>query len=223
MYHLPSFLDRVREQGGSDRREEPPNGKRGGTTGEQGGPDGKEGSSGAHAINDEIDLDLGGVLYHHRGARLPGYDATFIWRGDTFELELDAVGPRSAWAVFDAEQSWDFYIRRAAGDQPCLVWMTDGEFQVEESDKFDSKREAVGLDRFSFGIYLHAPRTWDDLEARARSTDAPVFVHRPDGRTFVPEEHDLDAIADVLPEELRPNDETPPEYLGVLDAHVDAE
>lgn len=191
MYHLPAFLDRVREQG-------------------------------AHGINDELDLDLGGVLYHHRGARLPGYNATFIWRGDTFELELDAVGSRSAWAVFDAERTWDFYLRRAAGDQPCLVWMTDAEFREDEADEFGSKQEAVALDRFSFGLYLHAPGTWKELEERARATDAPLFVHRPDGRTFVPEAHDLAAIADVLPEELRPNDERPPEYLGVLDAYVDA-
>lgn len=178
---------------------------------------------GGHGVNDQLEFDLGGVLYHHRGARLPGYDATFLRRGDTFELELDAVGPRSAWAVFDAEQSWDFYICRAAGDQPCLVWMSDAEFREEEASQFSSKQEAVGLDRFSFGLYLHPPRSWADLEERARTTDAPLFIHRPNGRMFVPDEHDLSAISDVLPEELRPNDETPPDYLGVLEAHVDAE
>lgn len=180
-------------------------------------------AAGAHSIVDELDLDIGGVLYHHRGARLPAYNATFVWAGDVFELELDAVGQRSGWAVFDAEQDWDFFIQRAAGDEPCLVWMTDAEFEVEEADDFDTKQEAVGLDRFSFGLYLHAPRTWSGMEERARETDAPVFVHRPDGRTFVPQERDLAAFADVLPEELRPNDETPPAYLGVVEAHVDAE
>lgn len=191
LYHLPAFLDRVREQG-------------------------------AHRVADEIDLDLGGLVYHHRGARLPAYDATFVWRGDTFELELDAVGQRSAWAVFDAGRSWDVYVVKAAGDQPCLVWMTDGEFRAEEADRFDGKEEAIGHVRFSFGLYLHAPRTWGDLEERARDTDAPLFVHRPNGQTFVPEEHDLAAIADVLPEELRPDDASPPDYLGVVDATVDA-
>lgn len=192
LYHLPAFLDRVRQ-------------------------------AGAHSLTDEIDLDLGGVLYHHRGARLPAYNATFVWAGDAFELELDVVGQRSAWAVFDAERDWDFFVQRAAGDEPCLVWMTDAEFAADEADDFDTKQEAVGMNRFSFGLYLHAPRTWTALEERARETDAPVFVHRPDGRTFVPEERDLAAFADVLPAELRPNDETPPAYLGVLEAHVDAE
>lgn len=193
LYHLPEFLDGVRERG-------------------------------AHRVTEDIDLDLGGVLYHHRGARVPAYDATFIWRADEgqFELELDAVGPRSVWAIFDVERSWDVYLARIGGDQPCLVWMTDAEFRAEEATEFDSKQEAIGLGQFSFGIYLHAPRTWEDVEDRARTTDAPLFVHRPNGQTFVPEELDLDAFAAVLPEELRPNDETPPDHLGVVNAHVDA-
>lgn len=193
LYHLPEFLDNVRDQE-------------------------------AHKVNEELEIDFGGVLYHHRGARLPGYDATFIWGedGDEFELDVDAVGPRRVWARFDADRSWDFYLARIGGDQPCLVWMTDGEFQAEEADEFRDKEEAVGMGRFSFGIYLHAPRTWGDVEERARETDAPLFVHRPDGQMFVPEEHDLAEIAEILPEELRPNDETPPDHLGVVDAHVDA-
>lgn len=192
LYHLPEFLDRVRERG-------------------------------AHRVVDEVDLDLGGVVYHHRGARVPAYDATFVWQGEDgqFELELDAVGPRSVWAVFDAERSWDVYLARVGGDQPCLIWMTDAEFETDEADEFESKQEAIAFGRFSFGVYLHAPRTWDDVEDRARDTDAPLFVSRGDGRTFVPDEHDLEAFAAVLPEELRPNDETSPDYLGIVDAHVD--
>ena len=191
LYHLPAFVDGVRDRG-------------------------------AHQITDEVELDLGGVLYHHRGARMPAYEATFLWRGDTFELELDAVGRRKAWAIFDAERSWDFFLFRAADDQPCLAWMTDGEFREEEADEFDGKQEAIGLGRFSFGLYLHAPGTWETVEERARSADAPLFVHRPSGRMLVPEENDLGEISEVLPAELRPDDETPPAYLGVVDAHVDA-
>lgn len=193
LYRLPEFLDRVRDRG-------------------------------AHRVTEEIELDLGGVLYHHRGARVPAHDATFLWRpdDDRFELEVDAVGPRSVWAVFDAGRSWDVYIARLQGDQPCLVWMTDAEFQEDEAGEFATKEEAVGAGRFSFGLYLHAPWTWEDVEERARETDAPLFVHRPDGQTFVPEEHDLEAFAAMLPEELRPDDETPPDHLGVVDAHVDA-
>lgn len=194
LYYLPEFLDRVRQQG-------------------------------AHKVIEEVNLDLGGVVYHHRGARVPAYNATFLWRRDEaqFELELDAVGSRSVWAIFDADRSWDFHLARVGGDHPCLVWMTDAEFREEEADEFDSKSEGIARGRFSFGIYLHAPWTWEDVEERAQTTDAPIFVHRANGRTFVPEEHDLEAFAEVLPEELRPNDEMPPGYLGVVDAHVDAE
>lgn len=193
LYHLPAFLERVRDRG-------------------------------AHRVSEEIDLDLGGVLYHHRGARIPAFDATFALgeHGDRFELALDAVGPRSARAVFDAERSWDVYLVRIEGDQPCLVWMTDAEFRADEAGAFASKEAAVAAGRFSFGLYLHAPRTWADLAARARETDAPLFVHRPSGQTFVPAERDLAAFAEVLPEELRPDDATPPDYLGVVDAEVDA-
>lgn len=192
LYHLPEFLERVRENT-------------------------------ARSVNDALDFDLGGVLYHHRGARIPAYNATFLWREgeDQFELELDAVGDRSAWAIFDAGRSWDFFLSRTNGDQPRLVWMTDAEFREEEAGEFESKQAAVGMGRFSYGLYLHAPSTWEAVEDRARETDAPLFVQRPDGRMFVPEEPDLTEYAAALPEELRPNDQTPPDYLGALDAHVD--
>lgn len=193
LYHLPKFLERVRE-------------------------------TGTHGITEEVDLPLGGVLYHHRGARVPADDATFVWHGadDRFELILDAVGPRQVTVDFDANRSWDFYVTRIEGDQPCLAWMTDAEFREEEAAAFDGKHEAIGSGRFSFGLYLHAPRTWQSLVARARDTDAPVFVHRPDGRTFVPEPDDLAAVAEMLPEELRPNDQDPPAYFGVHTAYVES-
>jgi hypothetical protein len=193
LYHLSDFLDRVRERG-------------------------------THGVSEEVDLDLGGVVYHHRGVRVPATGATFRWRGDEdqFGLELDGVGSRSARVSFDADRSWDCYLVRTGGDQPCLVWMTDAEFRTEEADRFESKAEAAGRGRFSFGVYLHAPWSWEAVAERARDTDAPLFVQRPGGRTFVPEEGDLAAFAEVLPEELRPNDDRPPEYLGVVDARVDA-
>lgn len=177
---------------------------------------------GTNGVIETFDLDLAGIVYHHRGVRVPAYDARFVWRENECILELDAVGPRNAWVVFDTGRSWDFYLLRTGGDQPCLVWMTDAEFREEELGDFESKQEAVAMGRFSFGLYLHAPWSWDEVESRALNTDAPLFVHRPDGRTFVPEEHDLTEFAEILPEELRPNDETPPVYLGIVDAHVDA-
>lgn len=191
LYHLPEFLERVRDRG-------------------------------AHRVADAIDDAVDGVVYHHRGARLPAYDATFVWRDDAFELELDAVGPRTAWAAFDADRSWDAYLYRAPGDEPCLVWMTDSEFRAEEAARFDSKQDAVAAGRFSFGLSLHDSETWPAVAERTRTTDAPLFVARDDGRTYAPEATTRDAFQAALPPELRPNDERPPPYLGVLEVHVDA-
>lgn len=193
LYHVPQFLDQLREKG-------------------------------AESILDSLDIDLGGVFYHHRGVRMPAYNATFIWREDenVFELELDAVGPRGIWATFDADREWDFFLSRPPQEQPCLAWMCDDEFYAEEADEFGSKMEAVGLGRFSFGLYLHSPATWEELEERARNTTAPCFIYRPSGRTLVPDEQGtLEDYADALPQELRPNEEEPPDYLGLVDAELD--
>ena len=188
LYHLPAFLDQVRERG-------------------------------AHGIVENLDAAVDGVLYHHRGARIPGYNATFVWNEDaeTFELEVDAVGPRSAWAIFDAACEWDFYLSRAPGDEAHLAWMSDDEFATEEAEAFTGKQEAVGLGRFSFGLYLQPPDSWSELEERTRETDAPCFFKRPSGRTLVPEE-DLEAYEHVVPPELL--DREFPEHLGLVEAHV---
>jgi hypothetical protein len=191
LYHLPEFLDRVRERG-------------------------------AHEVRGELDVELGGVIYHHRGARAPAHDATFVWNPDagTFDLELDAVGPRAAWAVFDADREWDFYLFELGEDPPCLAWMTDDEFAAEEAETFVDKEAAVGMARFSFGIYLQAPDVWDDVESRARETEAPCYVSRPDGQTLVPSKP-LSEYPEVVPPELIPDGESPPAYLGLREAHVE--
>lgn len=188
LYHLPAFLDQVREQG-------------------------------AHGIVENLDAAIEGVLYHHRGARIPGHNATFVWNegAETFELEVDAVGPRTAWAVFDATREWDFYLSQTPGEEACLVWMSDDEFAAEEAENFARKREAVGLGRFSFGVYLETPDTWPDLSERVRDTDAPCLLQRPSGRTLVPESG-LEAYDDVVPPELLGRD--PPEHLGLVEANV---
>lgn len=188
LYHLPAFLDRVRE-------------------------------AGAQGIVEDLEGDVDGVLYHHRGARVPAYNVTFLWTDGTFEVELDAVGPRAAWAVFDADREWDVYLSRAPGDAAYLAWMCDDEFRAEEADAFESKQEAVGLGRFSFGLYLQPSDAWADLEERARETDAPCFVQRPSGRTLVPEEPLAEYEAVVPPELL---DRPHPDYLGLVDAHASA-
>lgn len=188
LYHLPGFLDQLRGRA-------------------------------VHSVRENVEVPVGGVLYHHRGARVPAHDGTFVWSEDgMFDLELDAVGSRSAWVRFDADRAWDFFLTRAPGDAPCLAWMSDDEFQTEEADEFASKQESVGLMRFSFGLYLQSPDAWPDVEDRAHETDAPCFVYRPGGRTFVPD-MGLDPYEDVLPPELF--DGEPPPFLGLVDVHLE--
>lgn len=174
--------------------------------------------AGARGIVESVEGEVDGVLYHHRGARIPAHNATFVWTGDAFEVELDAVGPRAAWATFDADREWDFYLSRAPGDAACLAWMCAAEFEAEEAEAFESTQEAVGLGRFSFGLYLQPPDAWADLEARAIDTDAPCFLQRPSGRTLVPE-GPLAAYDEVVPPELL--DRPHPDHLGLVEAHVE--
>lgn len=190
LYHLPEFLDRLDE-------------------------------TGAHSVRDDVDVPVGGLLYHHRGARVPAHNATFVAAadGDAFDLELDAVGARAAWVRFDASRSWDFFLTRAPDDAPCLVWMTDDEFRIEEAEAFETKQETVAAMRFSFGLYLQPPDRWARVEAQAAETEAACFVHRPSGRTLVPE-GDLADYASVLPPELLDGD--PPPFLGILEASLES-
>lgn len=187
LYHLPEFLDRVRERG-------------------------------AHSVRENVDVDVGGLLYHHRGARVPAYNATFVAGDGTFDLELDAVGERAAWVRFDAAREWDFFLTRAPGDAPCLAWMCDEEFVREEADDFESKQDSVAVMRFSFGLYLQSPEAWPDVEERASETDAACFVYRPGGRTLVPQ-GDLAEYESVLPPELFDGDAPP--FLGVEEVHLE--
>lgn len=188
LYHLPAFLERVRDEG-------------------------------AHGVLENLEADFGGVLYHHRGVRVPGYDATFVWHADdgTFELVVDGVDDRGAQVKFDAGRSWDVYFAQPPNDAPSLAWMCDAEFVAEEADRFGGTAEAVGVGRFSFGLYLQPPSAWTDLEERARQADAPCFIYRPSGRTLIPE-GDLTQYEHALPPELVGGD--PPEHLGLVDADV---
>lgn len=169
---------------------------------------------GAQDVVGSVPADVEGVLYHHRGVRLPGHNATFVWQGDAVELAIDGVGERGAWITFEGNRSWDFFLSRTAGDAPCLAWMTDAEYEAEEAETFDTKAAAVGMGRFSFGIYLQSPAAWSDLEEEARSRDTPFFIYRPGGRTLVPE-GPLEAYADVLPAEVLSGGDDPPDHLGL--------
>lgn len=188
LYRLPEFLARVRERG-------------------------------VHDVRENLGDDVGGVLYHHRGVRIPGFNATFLWRDErsAFELVVDGVADRGAWATFDADRSWDFFFGQPPADAPYLAWMTDAEFETEEADRFGEKSAAVDAGRFSFGLALQPAAAWSDLEARAREADAPCFIYRPSGRTLVPE-GDVSSYAHALPPELIGNE--PPDHLGLVDADI---
>ncbi|WP_306052116.1 hypothetical protein [Natronococcus wangiae] len=175
--------------------------------------------TGVHDVRENLGDDVGGVLYHHRGVRVPGHNATFVWHdeGGTFELVIDGVDDRGAWVTFDADRAWDVFFARPPADAPYLAWMTDAEFEAEEADRFDEKSGAIGAGRFSFGLSLQPTAVWSDLEERAREADAPCFIYRPSGRTLIPE-GDISNYERALPPELI--GEEPRDYLGLVDADV---
>lgn len=179
-------------------------------------------AQGAMRVSDAVDANLGGVVYHHRGARVPAHEATFVWEDETFSLELDAVGDRGGWARFDADAEWDAFIGKRAGQPPAVVWMCDAEFDAEEEGRAGDKREAIALGRYSFGCHLHAPETWAQKRRRASLSAAPFFLHRPDGRTVVPDANvDLAAYEEAIPPELR--GQSPLPHLGLVEAVVETE
>jgi hypothetical protein len=187
LYHLPAFFDRVQ-------------------------------ADGAQRVLETVRGRFDGVLYHHRGVRIPGHEATFLPRGDgTVELAVDGVGDRAGWIRFEADRQWDVFFAQPPDDMPYFAWMTDGEFETEEAGEFTTKAEAVGLGRFSFGMYLQSPAAWADLADRVVETEAPCFVYRPSGRTLVPE-GDLAEYDDVVPPELLGGQ--PPAHLGLAEADL---
>jgi hypothetical protein len=176
--------------------------------------------AGPRRVLETVDGEFGGVLYHHRGVRVPGYDATVVAHDDgTVELVVDGVGDRASWVRFDADRAWDGFLVQPPNDVPYFAWMSDAEFAAEEADEFADKAEVVGLGRFSFGLFLQPPTAWADLKSRAAETEVPCFVYRPSGRTLVPG-RDLEAYADVVPAELLGDE--PPDHLGLVDADLGA-
>jgi hypothetical protein len=177
---------------------------------------------GALRVSDAVDAQIGGIVYHHRGVRVPAHEVTFVWEGDGFSVEVDAVGPRGAWARFEADAEWDVFAAKRADSTPYVAWMCDAEFERDEADQASDKREAVALGRFSFGCYVHPPETWAQKRRQASLSEAPFFLHRPDGRTVVPDANvGLAAYEEALPRELR--GEEPPEHLGLRAAEIGAD
>jgi hypothetical protein len=174
-------------------------------------------TQGALRVSDAFDFEIDGLVYHHRGARIPGYEATFVWEDGGFSLEIDTVGDREAWVVFDAEAGWDVFVGEIDGQPPFLAWMSDTEFDAEESDIMENKSEAMRYGRFSFACYVHRGESWQPKHRRAQMKEIPFFLHRPDGRTVVPDS--LESYAEAIPPELRGGE--PPDYLGIQNAVVE--
>ncbi|WP_049893036.1 hypothetical protein [Natronococcus jeotgali] len=193
---LPSFLSRLEESGGLSVR--------------------------ALIEELEVDLPVDGVTYHDRGIRIPGHDATFVHeptgsRGrPAFSVQLDTIGPRNGWAIFDRTLSWDVYLLRA-GDTAAIAWLSDEEYRIEESDHFDSKRDAMAAGRFSFGIFLYAGEAWEEQQRRIRSTNAPAYLLRDDGEPMIPNtQSEFYALVDSTVTEFRTSGAAP-DYLGLLE------
>lgn len=179
------------------------------------------------ALIDDLDVDVpvDGVAYHDRGIRVPGHDATFVHeptgsRGrPAFSLQVDTVGPRNAWAIFDDTLSWDVYLLRADGIA-ALAWLTDEEYRIEEADQFETKRDAVAAGRFSFGVFLYAGREWREQVEQIRGTDAPAYLLREDGRPILPgSQSEFYRIVDSTVTEFRTSGAAP-DYLGLLELEV---
>ncbi|WP_226479267.1 hypothetical protein [Natrinema amylolyticum] len=188
----------------------------------------QQGGATVSGIVDRIDadVDMDGVVYHDRGIRSPGYDATFVPEpeGDrlrpAFSVELHTVGPRSVWAVFDATLSWDFYLLESEGIA-AIAWVSDEEYNAEEAGLFMSKHDALAAGRFSFGTFIYADEDWQEQLELIEGTDTPAFLKRDDGSTLVPtSQSDFYNVVNSTPEEFRTNGGGAPAHLGLLELEV---
>ena len=199
VHRFDSFVDRLEDGGGLDLR--------------------------ALLAEAAPDLEVEGVVFHYRGVRVPGYNAMFVREPvgsrdvPAFSLEVDAVGPRSTWAVFDVTLGWDWYLVRT-DETTVLAWMTDEEFEAEEATRFGSKREAVAAGQFSFGLFLYGGESWAERREVIEGTDSPAFVQLPDGRTLVPDNQpDFYGLVESSLEAFRAGAGAP-DYLGLLELEV---
>lgn len=195
VYRFPSFLDRLEDEGGLE-------------------------------VRGMVDSDVDGVVYHHRGVRVPGYNATFVREEarshavPAFSVEIDAVGPRSAWAVFDATIGWDLFLVQYDGGV-VLALLSDEEFGAEDAREYGTKAAAVGSGQFSFGIFLHSGGDWEQRADLLRESASPAIIQLGDGRVIVPEsETQFYEQTEAIPVELREGDETAPDHLGLLEFHL---
>lgn len=173
------------------------------------------------AVESETEVD--GIVYHHRGVQLPANEVTYLWNPDgeeepTFRVEVDGVGSRRGWAVFDGTDEWDVYLMLYDGGA-VIAWMSDREFHAEESDAFPTKAQAIKAGQFSFAAFFLFGPDWVEREEWARSSSAPGLIQLGDGRMITPEVPEEFYEATVaIPEELREDPEPAPEHFGVAEA-----
>lgn len=179
-------------------------------------------------LNEQADfgVEADGVVYHDRGIRVPGYNATFVHepagaRGrPAWSVEVDTVGPRNTWAKFDDTLSWDVYLLRTQG-LAALAWLSDEEYRIEEEEHFPSKDEAVVAGRFSFGIFLHVGESWEEQVERIQSTNAPAYLQSEDGTVHLPQtQSEFYQFVDSTPTSFRTSGGNAPSYLGLLELEV---
>lgn len=197
IHRFPEFMDRLRDDGGLDVWD---------------------------AVDSQTEIE--GLVYHHRGVQVPSYTAAFAWEEaeygvSAFTVNLGAVGPRDAWAAFDATKPWDVYLVLFDGGA-AVAWMTDDEFQAEEAERFPSKPAAVKAGSFSFGVFFRFGPDWTEREQWAHDSTAPAMLQLGDGRVLSPEtETEFYSVPEAIPVEFLPTtDDTPPGYLGLLDAEL---
>lgn len=184
---------------------------------------------GAFSVRDivadlEAELPIDGIVYHDRGIRVPGYNATFVHEPSrdrpAFSLEVDTVGPRNAWAVFDAQLGWDLYLLQT-DDVAALAWVSDEEYKTEEAATFETKHDALAAGRFSFGVFLYAGSEWEERVDRIGRTNAPAYLKRDDGTPVIPQtESEFYDYIGATATELRRTGGNAPPYLGVLELEV---
>lgn len=203
VHHVPSFFERLEDTGGVPVLEF------------------------LEDVTDgDVPLPSKGVVYHDRGIRVPAYDATFVHeptgsRGrPAFSVQLDAVGRRNAWAIFDDTLSWDLYLLQTEG-LLALAWMTDEEYRIEEEDAFSSKEDALAGGRFSFGTFLYDDEAWQERADRLESTASPAYLRGEDGSMVVPStQSEFYQYVDSTPTEFRTSGGNAPSYLGLLELEL---
>ncbi len=177
------------------------------------------------AVNSETEIE--GLVYHHRGVQVPCYEGRFIDEPAeetgrstrAFSVEFGTVGPRSVWAVFDRSLSWDVYLVLFE-EGAVVAWMSDAEFEAEESHHFPSKAQAVKFGQFSFGVVFRFGPDWVERERWALDSTAPALIQLGDGRLLTPEtESAFYENAYAIPDEFRLAVDTgAAPYYGLLEA-----